>query len=242
VDYVKCFLNLSGAYKSFKNIAYENLSIIKEREKKNILIRLVSKHPFDTMKNFSVEIAGGYLKSTDNGKMISFIFGEFDEKMSFYPTITEKILNVHGLANLINRALKTRMPFLERKIVIPLQDVLLDFFFLEKTFLYFSKKANLINGKIENIIKDQKPREELLESYHKTFKAELIKVVQACIDIDHLNSRIKQFVFKDYAWLTYEVGNDGKVVNEYFLPKKYWEPFLKRMAAQQAEAMVQTKK
>jgi hypothetical protein len=52
-----------------------------------------------------------------------------------------------------------------------------------------------------------------------------------------VNEKLKQYAFKPYSWMEMDAGSEGKMVNDYFLPKDYWEPYLKQMAVEQAKAM-----
>jgi hypothetical protein len=121
--------------------------------------------------------------------------------------------------------------------VQPLQEALLDFYFLSNTFNYYAHKAELVDGKLENMASKKPELEELVNSYYGWFVNGLNDLIKPCLDLVHLNVKVKQYVFRGYAYLTYDVGDDGKVVNDYFLPKEYWEPYLRHAAAEQAKAM-----
>jgi hypothetical protein len=102
------FLYLYEAYKTLAKTAHNNLVVIREQQEKGALKKLFAKSPLDLMKPFNLAPARNGL--TNNlGKMPNtLILGEFDDKMSFYPSITEKILKIHSVANFVNAALQTK--------------------------------------------------------------------------------------------------------------------------------------
>ena len=67
--------------------------------------------------------------------------------------------------------------------------------------------------------------------------------------VPHLQDALVEFSFLGWTFLYYsqkarltagKIGsdrNEGKVVNDYYLPKDIWEPYLAWMARRQAEAM-----
>jgi hypothetical protein len=234
---VERFQRLSAIYGDLSRTAFGNLTAIKGSQKKGLLTKVFAKPPLDQMKQFRLAPAGSCLSRSEGGESLSLILGEFDERMTFYPSITEKILKIHSVANLVNASLETRLLTSEQALVQPLQETLLDFCFLDKTFAFYASKAALIDGKVENMIQKKGEIEELLKTYYQSFVAGMNELIQSCIDLTHLNVKVKQYVFKPYAWMTQEVGVDGKVVNDYNLPREYWEPFLKYMTAEQAKAM-----
>lgn len=231
------FQHLSDAYRLCARTAFDNLVIIKQQQQRNVLTKVFAKSPLDQMKSFRLGPVRTYLTTSDGGKACSMILGEFTEQMAFSPSITERILNIHGVANLVNAALKTKKVASELALVRPLQEALLDFYFLEKTFSYYASKAKLIDGNLENMIQKKAEQEDLVKSYYQSFVAGIDEMVQACIDVPHLNAKIKQYKFTAYSWISQELGADGKAVNDYLLPREYWEPYIKHFAAEQAKAM-----
>jgi len=230
------FLRLSETYRALTKTAYDNLAILKAWQQANAVVRFFTWHPLKRMKPFDLGKQTDLLRNTRGGKTYAFILGEVSEQLSFYPSITEKMIKIHSVANFVNAALKSRRISSEEDLVRPLQDALMEFYFLDKTFAYYAQRTRLINGKIQNAI-DKKGEVEALNVYYQEFLKGLTDVIKPCLDIDHLQARIRQYEFKAYAWLTNDVGEDGKVVNNYYLPKQYWQPFVNWMAAEQAKAM-----
>lgn len=237
MNYVDRFQRLSDAYKNLMLVAFRNLKVIKDYETIGVVKKLVAKRPLGRMARFNFDAARNELTSTEDGIPTALILGEFNERMAFYPSITEKILKIHGVANVINAALDTKTISSERALIQPLQDTLLDFYFLGKTFLFYSHKAKIIDGNVQNMIERKVDLEHLLASYQHWISSEMDIVSQACLDVDHLNRKLKQYVIKSWSWIGQQVGDEGKVVNDYLLPKEYWEPFLKHAAKAQAGAM-----
>ncbi|MDD1620852.1 MAG: hypothetical protein LUQ11_05180 [Methylococcaceae bacterium] len=231
------FFHLSNVYKGLAETAYENLSALKAQQNKGILAKIFVKSPLDKMKPFSLGPARSGLTNTKDNKSYTFILGEFNEQMAFYPSITEKILKIHSVSNMVNAILKTKKTPSEQALVQPLQEALLDFYFLEKTFAYYAHRAALVERKLDNMVQENAELDNLFKSYYDWFVNGLNDLFKPCLDVAHLNMKLKQYVFRSYSWMTYEVGEDGRVVNDYFLPKEYWEPFLNHMTTEQAKAM-----
>jgi hypothetical protein len=189
------------------------------------------------MARFDLAAARSDLTSAEGGKPTALILGEFNERMAFYPSITEKILNTHSVANFVNAALETKKIPSEATLIQPLQDALLDFYFLGKTFLYYSHKTRIVGGNVQNMIDRKGDLEQLFATYQQWISSEIAIVARPCLDVDHLNRKLKQYVIKPWSWMTQEVGDDGKVVNDYYLPKEYWEPFVMHAPRAQAEGM-----
>lgn len=232
------FHDLSEAYKSLAETARHNLFVIKDQQEKGALRRFLGKSPLQIMKPFNLTRVRNSLTSNEGEKPNTLILGEFDDKLSFYPSITEKILKIHGVANFVNAVLQTKILPDEKALVQPLQETLLDFYFLSTTFKYYAHHASLIDGKIENLTTKKAEREDLVQAHRGWFLSGLNDMLKPCLDLAHLNSKIKQYVFCGYSYMTYNVEENGKLVNDYFLPKEYWEPYLRYAAAEQAKAMM----
>jgi hypothetical protein len=220
------FFALAKAYRECVKTAFENLGLLKELKDKGGANQILPTERHAEMKRFSLEVIGAYVAKSDGDKGETYIFGEFDEKGAFYPSITEMILKIHGVANFVNAVLSKKDSITLDSLGKPLQEVLADCFFLSKTFQFYSQKVALIDGKIDNAVRNKGAIQGALNSYLESFNFDFPKVAKCCMDLDHVNEKIKRYRFLNYSWMTYNVPSDGRIVSGYFLPKEYWKPYV----------------
>jgi hypothetical protein len=223
---VERFLRLAQLYKEFVKIAFDNLGVLKRYHGANAAVKFFTRPPLNKMRPFNLSQTTSYYAESKNGKSYAIILGELNEKLQLDPSITERIFKAHCVGNFINQALRTKETSSAKALVQPLQEALLDFYFLEKVFGYCAAKAKLVDGMVENYILRKVELETLFADMCQGFLNGLNEILMHNIDLDHLDVKLKQYEFRAYSWVMEEVGEDGKVVNDYLLPRHYWEPFL----------------
>lgn len=222
------FFAIAKAYRENLKAAYDNLAIVKRVVEAGEPKDTLSADCISKMSVFRLENATRYFATREGEKGTSYIFGDIDERGGFYPSITEMILKIHSVANMVNATIDGRVSIPSGTFARSLQEVLMDSFFLAKTFLFYSTKASTTDGKIQIPEKDKGGEQPSLETFLNSFFSDLPKITKSCVDLDHVNQKVRGYRFKNYAWITYKVDSDGRNVNGYYLPRKYWEPFVEQ--------------
>lgn len=178
-----------------------NLQLLKENKEPVILKGIRTE---EVLSNF-------YYKNGDSFR--SLVIGEFDENASFYPSITERILNMQSQVNYLNGLKKIDD---EQKAYVAeiLQDVGIALTFISSTIFYIHLKyLARTNGSLDQ------QAQSIFDGYVDFFKKDMISVAEACENLDHLNASIKKLQFKDYGTIEYDVTEGDRNINGYRLPK-----------------------
>lgn len=229
---LKNFTALSNEYRTYKRVAIRNLTTIaQDKTMRGIVKLIIGCKLASKMKPFDLEKLHDLLSYQKDGKRISLILGDFNENAAFYPSITEKILNLHGQMNYVNGAFKNITSETANSVIPILQRILLDCLFLDNVFKFCADKSAVIQEPSENLEKQREKIKQGLEKIISTFHKDL-KNAAMFMDRSQMNESLKQYSFKS-SWIEYDVTNEGKMVNDYYLPKEYADPYLLHLARQQ---------
>lgn len=224
ISYSKRFEDLSLFYGVQKGAAFYNLE------------RVAEKQPLSRLIPFQIHNAERFFSYKQDGKTFALIFGEIDHELKFNPEITEQILGLHGVINYTNGVINLGGDR-DFNLVPQLQHALLQSYFLQQTFLYYSKKAGQPKAvTIDEMRANTEARGPMMQEYIASFKSGLNNAMQCVIDIEDINARLKKYSLKDYSWMD-EDATGGRTVNNYLLPASYAKTYLAHAARQQAGAI-----
>ncbi|MEZ5815054.1 MAG: hypothetical protein R3E13_10125 [Alphaproteobacteria bacterium] len=235
-------IELGRCYSEIKNITLKNIETLKADESGDLI------NP--NFKQADVGKCGQRLSYENNDQKYSLILGEISGT-SFYPSITEDILNLHGNINFMNAVGGVGKPVNKEALIPLLQDITIRCAFLEKFFPYLKRKHATTKQKFD-LMKQKQPQEKtdaLIDSLalkdFQNFQAELAQSLNGFIKSfpdqqSALKSLEKIREPKDYLSMTQEVEDIKKHnINDYHLPAEYAEPYLKYLAKMQGDAIAE---